>query len=298
MPRFFGTPDGVTVGQLFESRRELHDACVHRPLQGGISGESRGGAESIVISGGYIDDEDHGDYLIYTGHGGQDPATKRQIADQSIAAPGNAGLLTSMVEGLPVRVTRGPRVTRYAPPVGFQYAGLFSVTSYLTKPGRDGFLVIQFRLDRLTDQPELFTAQPVEIDPAFLTANVTRRVRDSDLSREIKRTYANRCQVCGVAIPAVGERLYSEGAHIRPLGRPHMGADSKPNLLCLCPNHHTQLDVGGMVFLDDLSVARTTDLKPFATLTLARDHNIDASNIRYQRLLWTPETIGELKIPA
>lgn len=298
MPRFFGTPDGVVIGQLFENRRELHDAFVHRPLQGGISGESKGGAESVVISGGYNDDEDHGDYLLYTGHGGQDPATKRQVADQSISAPGNAGLLTSMIEGLPVRVTRGPRVTRYAPPVGFQYAGLFNVSSYLTKPGRDGFLVIQFRLDRLTDQAALFTAQPIELDPAYITTNVTRRIRDSALAREIKRTYSNRCQVCGTTIPAIGDRLYSEGAHIRPLGRPHLGADSKPNLLCLCPNHHTQLDLGGMVILDDLSVAKTKDLKPFAMLSLARDHDLDRSNVRYQRSLWVPDTNVESKISA
>jgi putative restriction endonuclease len=239
VPRFFGTPEGVFVGQIFESRLALHKALVHRPPQGGISGEPKGGADSIVISGGYIDDEDHGDYLIYTGHGGQDPSSKRQIADQSISAQGNAGLLTSMIEGLPVRVTRGPRVTQYAPPAGFQYAGLFSVTSYLTKPGRDGFLVIQFRLDRLTDQAALLTAQPVELDPAYVTTNMTRRVRDSALSREIKRTYANRCQVCGIAIPAVGDRLYSEGAHIRPLGRPHMGRrfEAEPSVFVPQPPH-------------------------------------------------------------
>jgi hypothetical protein len=30
------------------------------------------GAESIVVSGGYKDDNDFGDVIVYTGHGGQD----------------------------------------------------------------------------------------------------------------------------------------------------------------------------------------------------------------------------------
>ena len=62
--RFFGTADGVRVGRLFVNRRELHEAFVHRPTQAGISGTKAEGADSIVVSGGYIDDEDHGDYII------------------------------------------------------------------------------------------------------------------------------------------------------------------------------------------------------------------------------------------
>jgi putative restriction endonuclease len=34
---------------------------------------------SIVLSGGYVDDEDLGDMIIYTGEGGRDAATGRQI---------------------------------------------------------------------------------------------------------------------------------------------------------------------------------------------------------------------------
>jgi putative restriction endonuclease len=34
-----------------------------------------------VLSGGYVDDNDEGDVIIYTGQGGRDPATGRQIKD-------------------------------------------------------------------------------------------------------------------------------------------------------------------------------------------------------------------------
>jgi integrase len=39
----------------------------------GISGGEREGADSIVVSGGYEDDEDYGDVIVYTGAGGNDP---------------------------------------------------------------------------------------------------------------------------------------------------------------------------------------------------------------------------------
>jgi putative restriction endonuclease len=49
--------------------------------------------------------------------------------------------------------------------------------------------------------------------------------------------------VCGIRIEIRGIG-YAEGAHIRPLGKPHNGRDDTQNLLCLCPNHHVMLDKG------------------------------------------------------
>jgi len=37
-----------------------------------------------VLNEGYEDDEDHGDWMVYTGQGGRDPNTGRQIADQQL----------------------------------------------------------------------------------------------------------------------------------------------------------------------------------------------------------------------
>ena len=64
---------GVAVGTLFSDRKALAAAGVHRPLQAGISGSGHDGADSVVVSGGYEDDVDDGDVLVYTGHGGHDP---------------------------------------------------------------------------------------------------------------------------------------------------------------------------------------------------------------------------------
>ncbi|MBX3090120.1 MAG: HNH endonuclease [Cryobacterium sp.] len=287
MARFFGTPDGVKVGDLFIDRRELHDAHVHRPLQAGISGSKQEGADSIVVSGGYVDDQDYGDFIIYTGHGGREAGSTKQTKDQSIDAPGNAGLITSQVEGLPVRVVRGAHKSNpYAPPSGYQYAGLFLVSDWWVEQGVDGFEIVRFRLDRIPEQAHLWTKGEPTPDPAFASSTVSRRIRDSELSRKVKTLYGHHCQLCGSTIPGIGGRYYSEGAHVKPLGRPHLGADALDNLLCLCPNHHTQLDIGGMVILDDFTAAKTSDLKPFAELTFVRDHRLDVANAQYHRRQW------------
>jgi hypothetical protein len=53
-----------------------------------------------------VDDRDLGDQIIYTGRGGRDPASGRQIADQTFDGQ-NQALVTSCLQGLPVRLVRG-----------------------------------------------------------------------------------------------------------------------------------------------------------------------------------------------
>jgi hypothetical protein len=55
--RIFGHVPGYPEGSRFESRAELSEAGVHRPRVAGISESEREGADSIVLSGGYEDDE-------------------------------------------------------------------------------------------------------------------------------------------------------------------------------------------------------------------------------------------------
>jgi putative restriction endonuclease len=72
------------VGDTYPDRIALAASGLHRNRQGGIQGgtDTGVGAESIVLSGGYEDDEDHGSFILYTGHGGRDGSTGMQIADQ------------------------------------------------------------------------------------------------------------------------------------------------------------------------------------------------------------------------
>ena len=286
MARFFGTPPGVHVGQQFVDRLELRGAGVHLPLQAGISGTKAEGADSIVVSGGYGDDRDFGDYILYTGVGGKKAGSPQQISDQTVDAPGNAGLLTSMIQGLPVRVTRGAyKSSPFAPPAGYRYAGLFLVTEFNPRVGADGFHIVQFRLDRVPEQEPYEAGASTEADPAFASTVVARRIRDSAVARAVKSTYDFACQACGTTIEGFGGRRYAEGAHVKPLGRPHLGADVLNNLLCLCPNHHTQLDNGGLFIRPDMTLEDRLGAE-VGGLTFKKNHVLLPDNARYHWDFW------------
>lgn len=139
----FGHIKGVKPGQIFKDSKALAAAGIHKQLQAGIWG-GQTGAVSIVLSGGYEDDIDEMDYVYYTGQGGRDAKTGRQIADQRFDA-GNKGLQLSCDYNLPVRVTRGFQIPN-GPPTGYRYDGLYYVQSYERVPGKGGFLICRFHL--------------------------------------------------------------------------------------------------------------------------------------------------------
>ena len=147
----YGHVPGVPVGKIFADRRALHDAGLHGPLQSGISGSSTEAADSIVLSGGYEDDRDNGDEIVYTGQGGNDPVTKKQIADQRLER-GNQGLVLSMAQELPVRVIRGSRHSSpISPSYGYRYDGLYQVVDCWPEKGKSGFVIFRYRLKRIKD---------------------------------------------------------------------------------------------------------------------------------------------------
>lgn len=280
----FGEIIGIDEGHEFKDRKALSAAGIHRPLQAGIDGNGREGASSIVLNGGYIDDEDHGALIIYTGHGGNDSNTKKQIADQSWDAPGNRGLVISNNHGKPVRITRGPNhKSEYSPKVGYKYGGLYQVTSSYYEKGKDGFGICRFVLEKMSS----IISNPFEAnepsnewksgDTTRVPTTILRIVRDTKLSRKVKELYDYRCQVCDLRIEFNGIG-YAEGAHIRPLGKPHNGKDLLSNLLCLCPNHHVMFDKGHFSINDDFSCVGTEGI-----LTLVKNHQLDISNLRYHR---------------
>lgn len=125
---------------------------LHRPTVGGIGGRTAEGADSIVLNGGYKDDQDLGDRIIYTGMGGQD-TRHNQVADQDWTTPANAALRRNAETGLPVRVIRGWRAkNRFSPPIGFRYEGLYLVTDARLAKSTDGPTICQFVLERAADQ--------------------------------------------------------------------------------------------------------------------------------------------------
>ena len=146
--RIFGEIEGFPEGSTFDSRLALSWAGVHGPTQAGISGTSLEGADSIVISGGYEDDIDYDGEIIYTGHGGNNPATGEQVADQLLER-GNRALAVSKEKDLPVRVIRRTRKgSAYTSPE-YRYDGLYRVTDYWSEKGKSGYLIYRFHLVKI-----------------------------------------------------------------------------------------------------------------------------------------------------
>ena len=276
-----GAVPGVESGAWFENRAALRAAGVHRPTQAGICGSAETGAESVVLNGGYPDDADGGDVILYTGAGGQDVGGQH-IRDQTLNRT-NLALGTSLRLGLPVRVVRGARLeSPHAPEQGFRYDGLYRVTDFWPETGQDGFRVWLFRLERIRDT--VVYAMPAThyvAEPApRVEATVSRIVRDTVVTRRVKDLHRFRCQMCGdrVETPA---GPYAEAAHIQPLGRPHDGPDELANVLCLCPTHHAAFDLYGVCIAAD---GRLLGLP--GRLRTVPAHALDAACLAYRRRLF------------
>jgi len=280
--RIFGHVPGYPEGSLFENRAELRASGVHLPIRAGISGSQTEGADSIVLSGGYEDDVDDGDLVIYTGHGGRDPSTGQQVHDQPFAG-GNRALALSKQNNLPVRVVRGSNHDSFhSPPSGYSYDGLYRVEGFWHDVGLSGFRIWRFRLVKIPDGPS--AGQEIREEPANYAvprrreATVSLIARDPARARRVKAFYRNRCQMCGTRLECPAGP-YSEAAHIRPLGIPHNGPDTEDNILCLCPNHHVLFDNGAVFIADDLSLNGDRGDR----LTVHRDHRIDRQHLAYHR---------------
>ncbi len=147
--RVFGEIAGIPEGSEFENRYYLSKYGVHKPLRAGISGSQTEGADSIILSGGYEDDNDQGDVIIYTGHGGRSQVTGQQVADQQLTHQ-NLALTLNCQRGLPVRVIRGQvQQSVFSPAQGYRYDGLYRVDGYWQEKGLSGFVVWRFRLVKI-----------------------------------------------------------------------------------------------------------------------------------------------------
>eukprot|EP00271_Cylindrocystis_brebissonii_P005229 TRINITY_DN17187_c0_g1_i1.p1 TRINITY_DN17187_c0_g1~~TRINITY_DN17187_c0_g1_i1.p1 ORF type:complete len:764 (+),score=103.43 TRINITY_DN17187_c0_g1_i1:567-2858(+) len=158
---------GILPGARFFSRCELCVVGLHAHWLHGIDyiPESRSTygtsvATSVIASGGYADDEDNQEELIYTGSGGNDLlGNKAQYEDQKMEK-GNLALKNSIEVKNPVRVIRGHRTTKTGTGAKqFTYDGLYQVVSFEEKTGEKGFLVYKFKLRRMDNQPALTSDQ-------------------------------------------------------------------------------------------------------------------------------------------
>jgi hypothetical protein len=142
--RQHGHPPGIKPGDAFTGRGELWLTAAHQQYFRGIDSAGKAPAYAIVLSGEYEDDDDHGDYLHYTGEGGRAEGGVRQAKDQTFDSPGNAALKRNCEQGVPVRVMRGAKSPEGE--ISYTYDGLYCVTSAELVPGRSGRLVCKFAM--------------------------------------------------------------------------------------------------------------------------------------------------------
>lgn len=161
--RIVGSIPGVQVGDIFFFRLELCVMGLHGQTQAGIdyligSRSSNGEpiATSVIVSGGYEDDDDQGDVIIYTGHGGQDKLG-RQAEHQKLEG-GNLAMERSMYYGIEVRVVRGFKYENSVSSKVYVYDGLFRIVDSWFDVGKSGFGVFKFRLERIGGQVEMGTS--------------------------------------------------------------------------------------------------------------------------------------------
>lgn len=273
-----GSLPDIPEGRCFKDRQELHDANVHRGIMGGIAPK----ASSVVLSGGYKDDRYDGDTIIYTGQGGRDPATGRQVANQTLTK-GNKYLATNHLNGIPIRVIVNRKYDSDIPPgYEYKYVGLFKCSRYWQEKGIDGFIVYRFYLEkiRLDESIGSIVSQGFargNSQPKRAEVRCSRVVRNSKVGEDVKNLYDYFCQICGcrLILPA---GPYAECCHIKPLGRPAEGPDTIDNVLCLCPNCHVLLDEGAIWVNNDFTLGGKEGVLKVHPL-----HQINSEYIIYHR---------------
>jgi len=89
--------------------------------------------------------------------------------------------------------------------------------------------------------PELEVNNPNE-ETSRIIREVNTILRKKSLVDKLKKLYDNQCQICGIRVKIKKNNYYSEVHHVIPLGHQHNGRDNLDNMICICPNHHVQLD--------------------------------------------------------
>lgn len=165
MRRRIGIVPGVEIGDIFFFRMEMCVVGLHAPSMAGIDYMTLKGdlekdpiALSIVSSGGYEDETDSSDVLIYSGQGGNTNNKDKQVAvtDQKLER-GNLALERSLQRGNEVRVIRGLKDDTSLNSKVYIYDGLYKIQESWTERGKSGGNMFKYKLVRVPGQPDAFS---------------------------------------------------------------------------------------------------------------------------------------------
>ncbi|XP_075492051.1 histone-lysine N-methyltransferase, H3 lysine-9 specific SUVH1-like [Primulina tabacum] len=156
-----GHVPGIEVGDIFFFRMELCIAGLHAHSMAGIdylsvrvTMEEEPVAVSIVSSGGYDDEGDGVDVLIYSGQGGVQ-RSDGQMFDQKLER-GNLALEKSLHRANDVRVIRGIKDSLSTGKI-YIYDGLYKIRESWAEKNKSGCNVFKYKLVRVPGQPEAYS---------------------------------------------------------------------------------------------------------------------------------------------
>ncbi|KAK6934038.1 Pre-SET domain [Dillenia turbinata] len=157
-----GIVPGVEIGDIFFFRFEMCLVGLHSQSMAGIDyltlkgyTEEEPAAVSIVSSGGYDDDVEDSDFLIYSGQGGNVNRKDKEVADQKLER-GNLALDRSMRRANEVRVIRGIKDHMNPLTKVYVYDGLYKIQESWVEKGKSGHNIFKYKLVRLPGQPSAF----------------------------------------------------------------------------------------------------------------------------------------------
>ncbi|KAL6534692.1 Histone-lysine N-methyltransferase, H3 lysine-9 specific suvh1 [Orobanche gracilis] len=156
-----GHVPGIEVGDIFFFRMELCVVGLHAPSMAGIdymsvkvTADEEPVAVSIVASGGYDDDGDDSDVLVYSGQGGVQ-RRDGQMFDQKLER-GNLALEKSLHRANDVRVMRGIKDLAYSTGRIYVYDGIYKIQESWVEKNKSGCNVFKYKLVRVPGQPDGF----------------------------------------------------------------------------------------------------------------------------------------------
>ncbi|XP_059653730.1 histone-lysine N-methyltransferase, H3 lysine-9 specific SUVH1 [Cornus florida] len=157
-----GIVPGVEIGDIFFFRMEMCLVGLHSQSMGGIDymmdnsePEEEPLAISIVSSGGYDDDVEDRDVLIYSGQGGNINKKDKQVVDQKLER-GNLALERSLHRANEVRVIRGMKDAVNSSSKVYVYDGLYTIQESWMEKGKSGFNIFKYKLVRIPGQLDAF----------------------------------------------------------------------------------------------------------------------------------------------
>uniref|UniRef100_A0ACD5YBF2 Uncharacterized protein n=1 Tax=Avena sativa TaxID=4498 RepID=A0ACD5YBF2_AVESA len=148
-----GTAPGVEIGDIFYFRMELCIIGLHAPSMGGIDymsakfgNDEDSVAICIVAAGGYENEDDDTDTLVYSGSGGNSRNTEERH-DQKLER-GNLALERSLHRKNEIRVVRGFKDPACLAGKIYIYDGLYKIEESWKERTKFGINCFKYRLQR------------------------------------------------------------------------------------------------------------------------------------------------------